>query len=100
MYDVIEEFANENIIICSNLNLVQNQDLDTHNYVNINKPRAKSKLLDIKEELSMVDSYREKYNELKKFTLRKTNPIKQACLDFLLISEAPIHSLNNVEILP
>ena len=42
MYDVIEEFANENIIICGDFNLVQNQDLDTHNRVNINNPRAKS----------------------------------------------------------
>ena len=100
MYDVIEEFANENIIICGDFNLVQNQDLDTHNYVNINNPRAKSKLQDINDELSLVDPYREKYNELKRFTWRKTNPIKQARLDFFLITETLMHSLNDVEILP
>ena len=100
MYDVIEEFANENIIICGDFNLVQNQDLDTHNYVNINNPRAKSKLQDINDELSLVDPYREKYNELKRFTWRKTNPIKQARLDFFLITETLMHSLNDIEILP
>ena len=86
MYDVIEEFADENNIICDDSNLVQNQDLDTHNYVNINNPRAKSKLQDINDELSLVDPYKEKYNELKRFRWRKTNPIKQARLDFFLIT--------------
>ena len=59
MYDAIEEFANETIIICGDFNLVQTQDLDTHNYVNVNNPRAKDKVLDLKEELNMVDPFRE-----------------------------------------
>ena len=100
MYDAIEEFANETIIICGDFNLVQTQDLDTHNYVNVNNPRAKDKVLEIKEELNMVDPFREIYDDLKRFTWRKTNPIKQARLDFFLISETLMQSVNDLEILP
>ena len=47
IYDVLDEIGNENIIICGDFNLVQNQNLDTYNYVNINNPRAKNKVLEI-----------------------------------------------------
>ena len=48
----------------------------------------------------MVDPYREIYKDLKKFTWRKKNPIKQAHLDFFLISETLMHSVYDLEILP
>ena len=48
----------------------------------------------------MVDPYREIYNDLKRFTWRKTNPIKQARLDVFLISEILVHKVNDLEILP
>ena len=72
MYEAIGEFANEIVIICGDFNLVQSQDLDTHNYVNINNQRAKQKVMDIKD-------------DLKRNTWRKSHPIKQARLDFFLI---------------
>ena len=100
MYESIEEFANETIIICGDFNLVQHQYLDTYNYTNINNPRAREKILDLKEELNIVDPYREVYEDLKKFTWRKKNPIKQARLDFFLISETLMHSVDDLEILP
>ena len=100
MYEAIEEFANEKVIICGDFNLVQSQDLDTHNYVNINNPRAKQKVIDIKDELNMVDPFRELYNNLKRYTWRKSNPIKQARLDFFLISETIMQNVNDLEILP
>ena len=100
MYDVLEEIGNENIIICGDFNLVQNQNLDTYNYVNINNPRAKNKVSDLKEELNLVDPYRELYHDLKRYTWRKTNPNKQARLDFFLISETIMQCVNDLEILP
>ena len=96
MYDVLEEIGNENIIICGDFNLVQNQNLDTYNYVNINNPRAKNKVSDLKEELNLVDPYRELYHDLKRYT----NPNKQTRLDFFLISETIMQSVNDLEILP
>ena len=72
----LEEIGNETIVICGDFNLVQNQDLDTYNYVILNNPRAKNKVLNLKEELNMVDPFREIYDDLRRFTRRKANPIK------------------------
>lgn len=49
--DVIENFDNQSIIITGDYNLVQNQDLDTYNYCNVNNPKAKEKILEIKKKL-------------------------------------------------
>ena len=87
IHGALEEIGHETIVICGDFNFVQNQDLDTYNYVNINNPRAKNKVLNLKDELNMVDPFREIYDDLRRFTWRKANPIKQARLDFFLVSE-------------
>ena len=68
-------------IICRDFNLVQNQELDTYNYLNVNNPNAEENLLSIKQELNLTDPYREFHQDTKKFTWRKTNPIKQSRLE-------------------
>lgn len=98
--EIIEDFDNETTMICGDFNLVQNQDLDTDNYIHVNNPRAKQRILDLKEELSLVDPYRELYSETKQFTWRKKNPIKQARLDFFLLTETLMSSLSDVNIIP
>ena len=42
----IEEFKNDEYIICGDFNLVLNQDLDTKNYLHINHPKAREKLIE------------------------------------------------------
>ena len=64
IHGALKEIGNETIVICGDFNLVQNQDLDTYNYVNINNPRAKNKVSNLKEELNMVDPFREIYDDL------------------------------------
>jgi hypothetical protein len=54
--DVIENFDNQSCILCGDFNLIQNFNL-TQNYVNINNPRSREKLLDIKEEYNLVDPF-------------------------------------------
>lgn len=88
---VIEEFNNEEVIICGDFNLVQNQESDTYNYRNINNPRAKETVLNLKEELNLTDPFREIYSDIKKYTWRKNNPVKQARLDFFLLTENAKH---------
>ena len=46
-------------------NLVLNPDLDTKNYININNPKAREKVLDICEEFDLIDVWRESYPEEK-----------------------------------
>ena len=97
--EIIEEFENETIIICGDFNLVQNQDLDTSNYININNPNAKEKVLHLKEEMNLVDPFRELYEISKQYVWRKRNPLKQAHLDFFLVSEALMSSIDDINII-
>lgn len=57
--EIIDFFGNQLCIICGDFNLVQNFNLDTHNYININNPRSREKILEIKEYKNLVDPFRE-----------------------------------------
>lgn len=101
--DIIEkmqEYENDTCMICGDFNLVQDQILDTYNYVNVNNPRAKECILTIKEDLSLVDPFRELHEQMKRYTWRKPTPLKQARLDFFLITENLMPSAQKVDILP
>lgn len=97
--EIIEEYDNEYVIICGDFNLVQNQELDTFNYLNVNNPNAKDIVLNLKEELNLTDPFRELYENSRQYTWRKRNPVKQARLDFFLVSEAIMPSVNDVKII-
>ena len=96
----IEEFDNEHVILCGDFNLVQSQELDTYNYINVNNPNAKESVLDIKKELKLVDPFREVHENTRQYTWRKRNPVKQARLDFFLLSEAIMPSVKDIKIIP
>ena len=96
----IEEFDNEHVILCGDFNLVQSQELDTYNYINVNNPNAKESVLDIKEELNLVDPFREVHENTRQYTWWKRNPVKQARLDFFLLSEAIMPSVKDIKIIP
>ena len=96
----IEEFDNEIVIICGDFNLVQNQELDTFNYINVQNPNAKEAVLMMNDELNIVDHFREIHVDLKQYTWRKRNPVKQARLDFFLLSEIFMTSVRDINFLP
>ena len=98
--EILEEYNNDTYILCGDFNLVQDQYLDKYNYVNINNPKAKDYVLTMKEDFNLVDPFRELHNQTIRYTWRKINPVKQARLDFFLISDSLMPSVNNVEILP
>jgi exonuclease III len=89
-------FAFQSCILCGDFNLIQNFNLDTQNYVNMNNPRSREKLLDIKEDYNLVDPFRELYAVLKRFSWRKRNPFKQSRLDFIRNSFASYSCKNNL----
>jgi len=98
--DIIDNFGNPYCIMCGDFNLVQNQQLDTHNYININNPRAKETVLKIKDEMNLCDPWRGLNPNTKRFTWRKNNPLKQARLDFFLISSELLNLIDYADILP
>ena len=83
----VKLFSNEYYLFGGDWNLVLNPDVDTHNYVNVNNPNARDAVLDIIGELDLVDIWRDHNPELVNYTWRKNSPLKQARLDFFLISD-------------
>ena len=93
----IDTYTDESVILCGDFNLVQDPKLDYYNYKNINNLKAQKKILEIKEIHNLFDPYREKYPDLKRYTWRKKNPLKQARLDFFLVTDnlrSSIHKCN------
>ena len=98
--NVIEDFRNENYIICGDFNLVLYPHIDYCNYIQINNPRARDKLLEIIDERSLIDPFRELFPDLKRYTWRKKTPFKQARLDFYLFTENMLTNLTGCKIEP
>jgi exonuclease III len=98
--NTIEEWGSEFIIMCEDWNLVQDFHLDFHNYVKENNPRNRQEIQNLKNKFNLVDPWRVKNPTTKTFTWSRRNPIKQARLDFFLISEELLSILENVKIIP
>ena len=89
---------NPYVIIAGDYNLALNQEYDTYNYLHVNNPRAKEKVTELIDELGLIDIWRDINPETKKYTWRRNHPLKQARLDFFLLSENLVMSVNNANI--
>lgn len=98
--NLIKTFDSDKICLCGDWNLVINPKLDTYNYKNINNPKAREKVLELIDLFDLKDPWRELYYNEKRYTWRQPTPIKQARLDFFLISHDLISSVNSCDILP
>ena len=84
----LEEIGNSDYIICGDFNLVLDPYIDCSNYKNINNPKSRELLLNYMETNDIIDPFRESNPQLKQYTWRRRNPLKQARLDFFLTSES------------
>ena len=84
----LEEIGNSDYIICGDFNLVLDPYIDCSNYKNINNPKSRELLLDYMETNDIIDPFRDSNPQLKRYTWRRRNPLKQARLDFFLTSES------------
>ena len=87
------------VVICGDFNLVLDPERDSQNYVNINNPKAREKVINMLHERDLVDIYRENNPEKFRYTWRKRNPIKQARLDYFLISSSMTDIVNSSSIM-
>ena len=87
-------------IICGDFNLVLDPQIDCHNYININNPHARSKVIQMMQELNLCDAFRYHNPDLKRYSWRKKNPLKQARLDYFLISNSLIDITDSCNIKP
>ena len=94
----IENFENEQVILGGDFNLTLNFDKDCMNYVRLNNPNARDSVLDLMMDQNLIDIWRELNLEKQQFTWRKVNPLKQARLDFFLISETLFIDVESAQI--
>ena len=85
---------NNTSILCGDFNVVQDPDLDYYNYCGINNKISHEKILEIKENLNLIDPFREANPKLRRYTWRKKTPLKQARLDYFLMSENLLPSID------
>lgn len=67
------------------------------NYTHLNNPKARMEVLKLKETFNLVDIFRKTNRNLKRYTWRRKNPIKQGRLDFFLYLnhlQTEYHKLN------
>ena len=75
-------------------------DKDTYNYIRLNNPNAKKKVDQMKNDLDLIDPWRELHVLEKMFTWRQPTPFKAARLDYFLVSTELLSLVNKIEILP
>ena len=72
----IVEFDNPFVIMCGDWNVVQDFSLDTHNYIHMNNPKAKRRIQEMKNNLNVIDPWREIICERKKIYIATANPFE------------------------
>ena len=92
---------NEPVIIAGDLNMALNGELDTVNYLRQNNTNARDVLLRIMNDNDLIDIFRERKGNLKSYTWRSSGPVvKQARLDYVIISRSLIPQVSEVDITP
>ena len=83
------QFNNQDYILwCGDFNMTLNPALDTFNYININNPKSRKYVSDLLLEHNLVDLYRYYNPDKRRYTWRKTNPLKQARLDYFVVTSS------------
>ena len=83
--NLIEDIETDFVIMCGDWNVVQDFQLDCHNYVMENNIKIGKKLKKLKNRYNLIDPWRINDPETKTYTWSRKNPLKQAQLDFFLI---------------
>ena len=83
------EFSNRIFtIICGDLN----PQLDCDLYKHVNNPKARNSVIELMNSFDSKDTFRLMHPSLRRYTWRRKNPIRQARLDYFLIS----HSMHDI----
>ena len=101
-YAELEERINdvgfENIIIAGVWNLVLDYTLDYYNYKHHNNIKAQEQVDNLMINLDLLDTWRERYPEMRRYTWRRNIPLQQSRLDLFLISDLLSTFVTNADI--
>lgn len=75
-------YSTQHLVLGGDFNLVLNKNLDTMNYLHLNNPNSRQKVLNLMDNFNLKDIYRSNNPELKRYTWRRKTPIKQPMLYF------------------
>ena len=84
--NVIQTNTQDYVLVCGDLNLTLNPVKDSFNYVNINNPQSRNMLINLMDEQNLIDAFCYFHPDKKRYSWRQKNSIKQARLDYILIS--------------
>ena len=87
-------------LLCGDFNLVLDPSKNPFNYHKINNPNSRHSVLEIMNANNLIDIFRLCYLNDKRYTWRRKNPIKQARLDYFLISNSMFDFVNTCNIKP
>ena len=81
---VIQEGAQDYTLICGDLNLTLNANMDACNDKHVNNPQSCRVLINTMSTCDLIDFFRAIHPKTKRYTWRRQNPIKQARLDYFI----------------
>ena len=81
---LIQEGAQDYTLICGDLNLNLNANMDACNDKHINNPQSRRVLINTMSTSDLIDFFRAIHPKTKRYTWRRQNPIKQARLDYFI----------------
>ena len=96
--DILKEHPADYYIICGDFNLVLDPHMDSYNYKHLNNLKARLSVLNMTNDLNLLDIYRYTHQCSRRYTWRKRNPLKQARLDFFLVSSTMTDLIDKCEI--
>ena len=94
------DIATDYNVICGDFNLVLDPKMDSDHYKNLNNPKAGQVVLNIINDYNLIDAFRTFHPDVKRYSWRKKNPMKQARLDYFLISDKMTDIFDNCMIRP
>ena len=96
----IKEYEKHGLVIVGDWNLVLDPHYDYNNYKHINNPKATEAVERIISDHSLTDVWRENNPEIRRFTWRKSSPLKQSRLDFFLLCDHLLLNYRDSDIIP
>ena len=95
---ILDDFSQHNMIFGGDWNMQPDQD--TVNYRNINNPKSREILNEIIDKYCLTDIWRLLHGGTKHYTWRQNKDIKQARLDFFLVSDNILSQIKKAHIKP
>ena len=92
--------SNDYTVLCGYFNLVLDQNMDSMNYNKINNPRSKDFVLKMINNNNLIDAFRKCNPDQKRYTWRRRNPIRQARLDYFLVTDTLCDIISKAKIIP